>query len=38
VVPGADHGMSYQMDKAGYENSLFEFFAAYDTAGKEAEA
>ncbi len=30
VVPGAEHGMSYYMDKVGYEKCLKEFWADYD--------
>lgn len=30
IVPGADHGMSYLVDKAGYENAVLEFFQLYD--------
>lgn len=30
VVPGADHGMSYYTDKAGYEKCLKDFWDAYD--------
>lgn len=30
VVPGADHGMSYYMDKTGYEKCMQEFWEEYD--------
>lgn len=30
VVPGADHGMSYYIDKNGYENAMIDFWADYD--------
>ena len=30
IVPGADHGMSYLVDKDGYENAVCEFFNLYD--------
>lgn len=30
VVPGADHGMSYRKDKAGYENAVLDFWNTYD--------
>ncbi len=30
VVPGADHGASYLIDKSGYEKNVLEFFAKYD--------
>lgn len=30
IVPGADHGMSYFMDKAGYETAMKAFWARYD--------
>lgn len=30
VVPGAEHGMSYYVDKNGYEKNLIEFWSAYD--------
>ena len=30
VVPGADHGMSYFVDKAGYEAAALEFWKQYD--------
>lgn len=30
VVPGAEHGMSYVVDKEGYERAIREFWAAYD--------
>lgn len=30
VVPGADHGMSYYMDKTGYEKVLREFWEEND--------
>lgn len=30
VVPGADHGMSYYTDQAGYEKCMLEFFAEND--------
>lgn len=30
IVPGADHGMSYMVDKVGYENTVRKFFADFD--------
>ncbi len=30
IVPGADHGMSYVVDKEGYEKKILEFFKKYD--------
>lgn len=30
VVPGANHGMSYRVDRAGYENAVLEFWKRYD--------
>ncbi len=30
VVPGAEHGMSYFVDKKGYETELLEFWKKYD--------
>ena len=30
VVPGADHGASYLIDKEGYEKAVRKFFAKYD--------
>ena len=30
IVPGADHGMSYFTDKAGYEKVIQEFWAEFD--------
>jgi fermentation-respiration switch protein FrsA (DUF1100 family) len=30
IVPGADHGMSYYTDKAGYEKALLRFWALND--------
>ena len=30
VVPGAEHGTSYLIDKAGYEKAVTKFFKAYD--------
>ncbi len=30
VVPGAEHGMSYIVDKTGYENAVLKFFEDYD--------
>lgn len=30
LVPGADHGMSYYLDKEGYEQALLHFWALYD--------
>ena len=30
VVPGADHGMSYFVDKEGYEKSFKQFWQDYD--------
>lgn len=30
IVPGAEHGMSYLVDPAGYEEKLREFFSNYD--------
>ncbi len=30
VVPGANHGMSYFVDKAGYESEVERFFLQYD--------
>ena len=30
IVPGAEHGMSYLVDKAGYEAALMQFWADYD--------
>lgn len=30
IVPGADHGMSYVIDKEGYEKKLLEFWERYD--------
>ncbi len=32
VVPGADHGMSYYRDKAGYQAAVQQFWANYDSA------
>lgn len=32
VVPGADHGGSYLVDKAGYEKEVLDFFNKYDAA------
>ncbi len=31
VVPGADHGMSYMVDRKGYEAKLSQFFAKHDS-------
>ena len=31
VVPGAEHAMSYLIDKEGYENSVIEFWKDFDT-------
>ena len=30
IVPGADHGMSYIVDKVGYENTVKRFFNDFD--------
>ena len=30
LVPGADHGMAYFMDRAGYEDSMRRFWADFD--------
>lgn len=30
VVPGADHGMSYYVDKKGYEKAMSDFFDSFD--------
>ena len=30
VVPGADHGMSYYVDRIGYEKCMLEFWKEYD--------
>ena len=30
VVPGADHGMSYYLDRRGYENAMMAFWKDYD--------
>ncbi len=30
VVPGADHGMSYYTDRAGYEREMLRFFSDFD--------
>ena len=30
VVPGADHGMSYYIDRRGYENAMKSFWEDYD--------
>ena len=30
VVPGADHGMSYVVDQAGYQAAMLEFWNTYD--------
>lgn len=30
IVPGAEHGMSYLVDKDGYENVVKKFWACYD--------
>ena len=30
VVPGAEHGMSYMVDREGYEKEVLKFFADYD--------
>ncbi len=30
IVPGADHGMSYYMEKSGYEKALADFWQRYD--------
>lgn len=30
VVPGANHGMSYYVDKGGYETEMQRFWSAYD--------
>ena len=30
VVPGADHGMSYYVDRAGYEAAMRDFWKLYD--------
>ena len=30
VVPGADHGMSYYLDRRGYENAMRSFWSDYD--------
>lgn len=30
IVPGADHGMSYFVDKEGYEKAVLEFWDRYD--------
>ena len=32
IVPGAEHGMSYFEDKEGYEKTVRQFWADYDTA------
>lgn len=31
IVPGAEHGMCYFSDKAGYEREMLSFFSQYDT-------
>lgn len=33
IVPGADHGMSYLVDKVGYETAVKSFWQEFD--GKE---
>lgn len=33
TVPGADHGMSYVVDEAGYKAVMREFWAEYDSPG-----
>ena len=30
IVQGADHGMSYFMDRKGYETAVLDFWAQYD--------
>ena len=30
IVPGADHGMSYYMDKEGYETMVKDFWRQFD--------
>ena len=30
VIPGANHGMSYRVDKAAYENAVLNFWHLYD--------
>lgn len=32
IVPGADHAMSYVIDKHGYENNIRDFWNKYDSA------
>ena len=32
VVPGAEHGMSYFIDREGYEKELIAFWQEYDGA------
>ncbi len=34
VVPGANHGMSYMLDREGYERAAREFFADFDHVGQ----
>ena len=34
VVPGADHGMSYLVDQAGYERAVKEFWQEFDKGGR----
>ena len=31
IVPGADHAMSYYVDKESYERALKEFFEDFDS-------
>ena len=39
IVEGADHGMSYLVDREAYEKAVLDFFAAYDgTNGQEENA
>ena len=30
IVPGAEHGMCYFIDKEGYEREMLRFFSEYD--------
>ena len=34
IVPGAEHGMSYLVDKDGYENAVKQFWNDYDNASQ----
>lgn len=35
IVPGAEHGMSYLVDRPGYERAVRQFWAEFDGAGGE---